>query len=291
MIALTSVVVGVDFSECSRAALGHATRIASWSNATVHPVHVLETGVDEPGDELRLTSMQREIRAGLSEEVLRRWEAFSNATACARGLPLDVCFGSRLAGIRQQLALHAADLLVLGAFGASRPNVGLGTLASGCIRSVATDVLIVRDNYRDAFRTVAVGIDFSQNSQRALASAALVAHQDGAKLYAVHVAARDLDTYARLRGELGPRLQAFVEAETDRYAGLEVRCHVYPYSGYRSGILEFAALVDADLVAVGTKGHTNLRDVVLGSTAEKVVRDSVVAVWATKPAAPPAAPE
>ncbi|MDH4165775.1 MAG: universal stress protein [Gammaproteobacteria bacterium] len=290
MIALTSVVVGVDFSECSRVALGHATRIASWSNATVHPVHVLETGVDEPGDEPRLTSMQREIRSGLSEEALSRWEAFSYATPCARGLPLDVCFGSRLAGIRQQLALHAADLLVLGAFGASRPNVGLGTLASGCIRGVSTDVLIVRDNYRDAFRTVAVGIDFSANSERALASAALVAHHDGARLYAVHVAPRDLDTYARLRGELGPQLQAFVKAETDRYAGLEVRCHVYPYSGHRSGILEFAALVDADLVAVGTKGHSNLRDVVLGSTAEKAVRDSVVAVWATRPAEPPAAP-
>lgn len=73
-------------------------------------------------------------------------------------------------------------------------------------------------------------------------------------------------------------------AATDRYPGLDVRCHVYPYSGYRSGILESAALVNADLVVVGTKGRSNLRDVVLGSTTEKVLRDSVVAVWAAKPA-------
>ena len=54
--------------------------------------------------------------------------------------------------------------------------------------------------------------------------------------------------------------------------------------GYRSGVLEFAALVNADLVAVGTRGQSNLRDVVLGSTAEKILRDSVCAVWARQAA-------
>jgi len=37
-------------------------------------------------------------------------------------------------------------------------------------------------------------------------------------------------------------------------------------------------------VVVGTRGRTNLRDFVLGSTAEKVLRDSRIAVWACKPA-------
>jgi nucleotide-binding universal stress UspA family protein len=41
--------------------------------------------------------------------------------------------------------------------------------------------------------------------------------------------------------------------------------------------------VGADLIAIGTRGRTNLRDVVLGSTAEKLLRDSPCAVWASKP--------
>jgi universal stress protein E len=284
MKALTSIVVGLDFSECSRVALGHALRIASWSSAALHPVHVAEANIGDLGDESRLTSMQREIRAGLVDEARSRWEAVAGAIPGANSLSLDVHVGSRLAGIRQQLSLHKAELLVLGSFGATRPNVGMGTLASGCIRGVATDVLVVRDNYREPFHTVAVGIDFSANCQRALESAAYVAHHEGARLYAVHVAPDDLETHAPPRGESGPQLRGFVTAATDRYPGLDVRCHVYPYSGYRSGILEFAALVNADLVVVGTKGRSNLRDVVLGSTAEKVLRDSVVAVWAARPA-------
>ena len=74
-----------------------------------------------------------------------------------------------------------------------------------------------------------------------------------------------------------------MQETTSKYPGLEVHAKVFPYSGYRSGVLEFAALVNADLVAVGTRGRSNLRDLVLGSTAEKVLRDSVCAVLAAKP--------
>ena len=280
---LASIVVGLDFSECSRVALGHARRIASWASAELHPVHVVNAPVDEMGEEAALNATQRDIRAGLVEEARRQWDAFIEGTPEAPELRLEVCVTHRLVGIRQQLDRHKADLLVLGAFGEERPNVGMGTLASGCIRSVPTDVLVVRDNYRDSFRTVVVGIDFSATCQRALEAAALVAHGEGAKLYAVHVESAMTEAYAFFRGDAPPHLQSFVKPTADRYPGLEVHSKVFPDSGQRSGVLEFAALVNADLVVVGTRGRTNLRDVVLGSTAEKVVRDSVCAVWAAKP--------
>lgn len=283
MKGLASIVVGLDFSECSRIALGHAQRIASWADAQVHPVHVVDAPIDEMPAETELTELQRGIRGGLVEDARRRWDAFIEGTPGASDLRLDVCIGHRLVGIRQQLDHHQADLLVLGAFGDERPSVGMGTLASACIRSLPTDVLIVRDNYHHPFRTVVVGIDFSATCQRALEAASLIAHGEGAKLYAAHVVPARVESFARLRTEPGPDLNAFVHETTSKYPGLEVHAKVFPYSGYRSGVLEFAALVNADLVAVGTRGQSNLRDVVLGSTAEKIVRDSVCAVWAAKP--------
>jgi nucleotide-binding universal stress UspA family protein len=138
-------------------------------------------------DEAALTPMQRGIREGLVEDAHRRWDAFVADTPGASELRLDVCVAHRLAGIRRQLDHHNADLLVPGAFGEERPKVGMGTLASACVRSVPTDVLIVRDSYRDTFRTVVVGIDFSATCQRALQATALIAHGEGAKLYATHV--------------------------------------------------------------------------------------------------------
>jgi nucleotide-binding universal stress UspA family protein len=279
----SSIVVGVDFSECSRAALVHALRIASWSRAALHAVHVVETNrIDRVEDEAQLTWLPREIHARHVQDARNRWAAFSEATTGARDLPFDVCVGSIMAGIRQQLIRDRADLLVLGAYGATKPNVGIGTVASGCIRAVPVDVLLVRDNHTEPFQTVAVGIDFSDESRRALESAARLAHHDGAKLQAVYVAEDDPGMPARLCSDLELLLRSFVTAVTDRCPGLDVACNVYAQSGHRSGILEFASLVNADLIAIGKKGRTNLREVLLGSTAEKVLRDSAIAVLAAK---------
>jgi nucleotide-binding universal stress UspA family protein len=283
MKGLESIVVGLDFSECSRAAFAHAQRVAGWAGAQVHPVHVVDTLIDEIREDAALDEMQRGIHAGLIRDARKRWDSFVEGLPEASRLHLEVSVAHRLVGIRHQLDRHSADLLVLGAYGDERPKVGMGTLASACVRSVQTDVLIVRDTYRGPFRTVVAGIDFSSTSRRALEMAALIAHGEGAKLYAAHIVTEDVETYARLRTELGPELDAFVNEVTRQHPGLEVHTKVFPYSGYRSGVLEFAALVNADLVAVGTRGRSNLRDVVLGSTAEKILRDSVCAVLAVKP--------
>lgn len=283
MKGLASIVVGLDFSECSRVALAHAQRVASWAGARVHPVHVVDTPIDEIREDSALSELQRGIHAGLVKDARKRWDSFVEGIPAASGLHLDVSVAHRLTGIRQQLELHSADLLVLGAYGDERPSVGIGTLTSTCVRSVPTDVLIVRDSYRDPFRTVVAGIDFSSTSRRALEIAALIAHGEGARLYAAHIVPDRVENRARLRTGLGLELAAFVNETTCRYPGLEAHAKVFPYSGYRSGVLEFAALVNADLVAVGTRGRSNLRDLVLGSTAEKVLRDSVCAVLAVKP--------
>jgi len=102
------------------------------------------------------------------------------------------------------------DLFVLGASGERKPHLGTGTLASSCVRSVPTGVLIVRDNYPDAFRTVVVGIDFAPTGRRALETALKIAQCDGAKLYPVHVLPQWPEACAPVSAGLSPDLHMFV---------------------------------------------------------------------------------
>ena len=111
MEGMASIVVGLDFSECSRVALGHAQRLASWAGAQVHPVHIVDTLIDEILDDATLTPMQRGIHAGLVEDARKKWNAFIKGTPEASRLDLDVAVSHRLVGIRQQLDRHNADLL------------------------------------------------------------------------------------------------------------------------------------------------------------------------------------
>jgi nucleotide-binding universal stress UspA family protein len=281
----SSIVAGIDFSDSSWVALGHAARIARWSGAALHAVHVVETG-DFPRPSATLTPLQQGIRTSLKDEVRRRWSSFARGVVDADATPLDVSFGSRFGGLHQYVLDQSAGLLVLGAVGHTRPNVGLGTLASGCIRSVPADVLVVRDDFHGPFRTVVVGVDFSETSRRALQAAATLAANETAVLRVVFVVPDAHGAALLPSQDVEQELEILMRAVTDAWPDLEARCDVYPHTGHRSGILEFATVVHGDIVVLGTRGRTNLRDVVLGSTAEKVLRDSLIAVWACKPAAP-----
>jgi nucleotide-binding universal stress UspA family protein len=41
----------------------------------------------------------------------------------------------------------------------------------------------------------------------------------------------------------------------------------------------------ADLIVLGTRGASNIHDMLLGSTAERVIRDAGRNVWAVRPKA------
>jgi len=285
VIRLESIVVGTDFTECSRVALLHARRIAQWSGAALHVVHVIEPAGSRAPGWAAVAVAPSGPQSDAAEAAFARWAAFRGGVPDSAGLEFEAIVAPRLDGLRRFVTTQAADLVVLGAFGERRPNVGLGTMASDAIRGLSTDVLVVRDDYEIPFRTVVAGIDFSDTSRRALATAAMLARGDGARLHAVHVvkaADGSTETGQRLGSEFGPALDALVDEVIPQGGGLEPVTCVFPYSGTRSGLLEFCACVDADVVVIGTRGHSNLRDTVLGSTAEKVLKDSACAVWACR---------
>ena len=164
-----------------------------------------------------------------------------------------------------------------------------------------TDVLLVRDTVGRAgtapFKTIVAAVDFSPTSLRAVERAALFAGRDGAELHLLHVFSPpwgELHYRApsplapphqqkQYRDALGRRLAEFCRPVIEPHGGLRTTMSVYDYAGHRSGIVEYAGTVGADLVVLGTRGRTNLRDLFLGSTAEKALEESKSSILAVKP--------
>jgi nucleotide-binding universal stress UspA family protein len=135
-------------------------------------------------------------------------------------------------------------------------------------------------NSRPRLKVIAVPIDFSPESKKALRYACRLAEQFGSVLRLIHVVepapflndlpnvivSRSDDEIAK---EALVKLQALAQDEIDELIPIYPQVRVgKPY--YE--IVSAAKVGGADLIVISTHGYTGLKHAFLGSTAERVVR-------------------
>jgi len=140
-------------------------------------------------------------------------------------------------------------------------------------------------------RKIVVAIDFSAHSEPALETAIDIAKREGAELHVAHaveIPTAVFSAYAfevpanfinDARQQASLRVEEAVKRATDR--GVEAKGQV------RSGppaatIDELAKELGADLIVVGTHGHTGFKHLALGSVAERILRHSPCNVLVVK---------
>jgi nucleotide-binding universal stress UspA family protein len=247
--------------------------------------------------EQALSPFQGEIRAGLVRDARDAWSGFTAGIPGASALELEVAIDNPVAAMLRRVRERSADLLVLGTHGTSPADRGPGTLATACVRKARASVLLVRESQVAPFRSVIACVDFSESSRKALEQAVRMAVHDGAVLHALHVfdapwhrlhyraptPQTSADYQRQYRDGLRRRLEAFCKPVVPEMARLKADYEIFDGKGYGAGICQFVERVDGDLVVLGTRGRTNLRDILLGSTAERVVRDAPCSILAVKP--------
>ncbi|GAB3668983.1 universal stress protein [Halopiger thermotolerans] len=127
---------------------------------------------------------------------------------------------------------------------------------------------------------ILVPIDGSPGAESAIEHALHIARQNDATLHPLYVInpadMGDLgDEPAEIRAQCSEVTQPVIEAA--REAGLKAEQHVLEGTP-NERIVEYAADAPIDLIVMGTHGKSGLSRVLLGSTAEKVVRNAPVPV-------------
>lgn len=295
MDKLSSIVVGLDFSECSLIALKEAIRLSRWNNAAVCAVHVIDTLVVTELEEA-MSPFQQKICDSLVDDARKEWTRLVSKIDGASSVKFEVRIDNRVRGLLSKAREAKADLLIVGAYGTRKPDVGMGTVATACVRHAHCPVLLIRDTMGGGFKNVAACADFSPTALEAIDQAARICTQDNAALHVVHVfqplwqdfsfpasmpvSTPDFhkqyqQTLLRRLKEWASKLGHSLDYVKPSYAAVE-------HPGHRTGIVDYAKANGVDLLVLGTRGKTNIRDVLLGSTAEKVLREAPCSVLAVR---------
>ncbi|MEU8401507.1 universal stress protein [Nonomuraea sp. NPDC048892] len=267
------IIVGVDGSAPSRAAVEWAADDAARMNLPLRIVHVMDTSwylVGRRPDAALPDALLNEGRRILreAEELAReRQPSVEITTQEVDGTPAEV--------LREQ-AEGAAELVV-----GSR---GRGGFAGALLGSVSTDVagqtrcpvVVVRDEPRQEHGEIVAGVDDSPECEPALAYAFEQARQRGATLRVVHAwqlpslaldpeAVYDMDEVRTAQHQVvRDRLQSLTRDHPQVKVVEDVR------SAHPVDALNRVA-EQADLLVVGSRGHGAVRSALLGSVSRGVL--------------------
>jgi nucleotide-binding universal stress UspA family protein len=130
--------------------------------------------------------------------------------------------------------------------------------------------------------TILVPLDFSPASLGALDYAVWLAKQFRAAIHLVHVYPPDEASSVPGAGHLLLRSAEAIERLNEELTGIHRKhvstfrpenCHIRAGRPYEQ-IINLAREINADLIALSTRGHSGLKHLLLGSTAERVVRNA-----------------
>ena len=273
---IRSLLVPVDSSAHARAALDHALALGKVYRARLTGLYVLDIRYLEMPPYLDYSYTFEAVPPTLvTLDVMEKFRIKSERllsdfreAAEGAGLPVETRTEE---GVPSQVIADIGgshDLVVMGKRGehAKWGRDLLGSTAEQVAQRSATPVLLAESDYRSLSRALVL-FDGSHTANRALKLAADVAAHIGTSL---KVVTADDDTS---QGD-------FTQEEAKAYLGplgLEVAYVVVPGRAAKAaaGILAEEA---ADLVIMGMRGHSALHNLILGSTAEQLMRSVEIPV-------------
>jgi nucleotide-binding universal stress UspA family protein len=290
---IRNILVPIDFSKMSIQAIETAKGFAQRFGATIHLAHVHQfyypAGFTAPMSPIIPYStythdQEAEKRAARGLNLLAKKHELSPSTAhLLTGAPPfdEIC---RLA---RELP---ADLIVTSTHGRTGlKHVFLGSTAERIVQHSPCSVLVARqtkkqsrNGARTSISTILVPVDFSDCSLRGLKYAIWLADKFAAKIVLLHVVelgyALTADGYAMYDlSELKKATEKSAEQQLRKFLRAAKFGRVKFETAIRAGstveeISAFAEGHDVDLTVTSTHGLTGFKHVLIGSTAERVVR-------------------
>jgi len=287
-----TLLVPLDGSGVGEQALAAAARLARASGATIHLVHVHYPNSLTPIVIETLPVIDNELHS-LAAEQERFYLSQVAAQPVLSGIQTVI---TRLEGpVAETLANHAqainADLIIMTTHGWSGfEHFWLGSVAESLLRLTHTPLWLMRPGDSAAraaqpLRRILVPLDGSTHAEQVLLPAQRLAAVDGARL----ILARALVCHQHSSDTATIRQKQEIETYLKEIAtrletqGITIDIAVGTADQPARALLNLSRELQADAVALATRGQGGWQRLIMGSVADKIIRASPVPVLVVRP--------
>jgi nucleotide-binding universal stress UspA family protein len=269
---MKKILVPIDFSKPSQWALEVATGIAKKAKGQIILLHIVEQPTSES------FNVEGQVIAGagwedklftlklIEKSKLQLEEAAQFAEDAGVPVQCELKLGNPFHGMRTVITDHEVDLVVMGTSGRSKfEEILIGSNTEKVVRHSKCPVLTVHGKPSEKNFTNIVYATSMNESEKAFAEVV----KNAEELYQAKVHLVRINTPMNFQPD-----HVSMKVMKDFAEKINLRnytINVFSDFSEEEGILNFAAAIDADLIAMATHGRTGFAHVLVGSIAEDVV--------------------
>ena len=283
---IRNVLVPVDFSPPSRLAVDYAVSLARKFRAKLTLMHVVES----PSALAQLfQSENAEVKIAPSDQALLM---LSSLVAAEDQDDLDLRTVLKSGNIKDEIIAtiteQQADVVVMGTHGrAFFGRLVIGSVTEAILRKVSIPVLTVSRATRPlAFKRILFATDLSETSKQGFGHILEMARMMGSDFVLIHALDNTSLTYSGegMAGYVSPRSMNEADTKLAELAAeanaRKIKAHTIIVEGNAAEeIVKAAEENDADVILITVARKGFLERALLGTTAERVIREAQVPVF------------
>jgi nucleotide-binding universal stress UspA family protein len=273
---MKDIIVAIDFSQGSIHALDYAIAIANHLKSNLMMVWV--------NSKVNYESLNSEVNQ-YKDEAVRNFDELIKAKSDSLLYGKLTC-KLRKGKVYQEIAAQAktinAELIIAGTHGVTGyEEFWIGSNAYRIVSYAPCPVITVRYDFRikpEGIKSIVLPIDSSADTRQKVPFAVQLAKSFDADIHLVAIYATSLKSMQR-RVENSALMAQRIISE----AGIKFTLNTRHAENITNATLEYAQLVDADLIAIMTEQETNASNILLGPFAQQMVNYSHIPVLSIQP--------
>lgn len=270
---MNKILVPSDFSPQAMSAIKMASEIIGQSGGELHIIHVVEVPVMHDSMLMPTLSFEEATMNELRANALAQFEKI-RAAYHTQAVVTEVLYGSPAAAVIEYIRTNGIELVVMGTQGASGlKELLIGSNAEKVVRGATCPVVTVRkDVSPKSIKNIVFANSLESEQKHLVTKLKQLQQLLKATLHIVWI-----NTPANFTPDNITLIK--LKDFAMRYMLTNYTLNVYNDEEEKTGVINFARLKEADMIAMGTHGRKGISHLLIGSIAEDVVNHVDIPIW------------